>query len=112
MVSRILIPGICLSLLIMYQTMRINTNMTFLTFVLGAFIFYAIGLPLIMTKVWIAGFGMVFISLVLFFFIIVHQVQTNKYIYLAFNMEDSMEDMFEIKRTDVMNLRRKWKKIK
>ena len=95
-----------------YLMMRNNSSSLFLTFILGGFMFYAIGLPLLMSTMWIAGFAMIFISMMLFLAIIIRQTTTNKYIYLAFNMEDSMEDMFEIKKTDIMNLKRRWIKPK
>jgi len=96
-----------------YLLARGNASRLPLTFILGALMFYAIGLPLfVSTKLWFGGLCMMFVSLLIFLLVMVQLVQTNKYIYLAFDMESSMEDMFEIKRTDLFNLRRKWKRPK
>jgi len=100
--------------LILYLFMRNNVLTKYSPFLIGAFMFYALGFVFLMLPfnfTFITGIGMVFIALIVFLFIILQLINTNKYIYLAFNMEDSMEDLFEIKRTDIMNLKKKWKKI-
>jgi len=90
-----------------------NNSITLISpFLIGAMAFYAIGLPFLITSLWYVALAPMFISMLLFLLVIGRLTTTNKYLYLAFNMEDSMEDMFDIKKTDIMNLRRRWKKYK
>jgi len=94
-----------------YLLMRINESKVYITFILGAFIFYAIALPLLITSYWFVSLTMIFISLTFFAVLLSSIYQTNKYIYLIFNIENSFEDIFKIKKTDILNLKKKWKKI-
>jgi len=60
----------------------------------------------------IIGFYMLTAILLIALFLLVTVQRSLKYIQLAFGMEDSFEDIFDIKKTDIQNLKRRWIKVK
>jgi len=57
------------------------------------------------------GTGIVCISFIYIVVILLQLETDSKYLYLAFDMESSMEDMFKIKKSDTSNLTKRWKKV-
>ena len=63
-------------------------------------------IPLLISGILTFAFSMVYVAVILF------QLQTDeKVLFLSFGMTNSMTDMFDIKRSDIMDLRRTWKKV-
>jgi len=100
--------------LLIYSLVRANTNRHELTFMLGGIIFFAIGIPLAMSSVLQAsliGVTMVLIGSLLFIVVMLSMVKADKYLQLAFDINSSMKDLFKIKKSDIMDMERRWVKI-
>jgi len=79
-----------------------------------SFIGFIISVGLIATgyiPMLISGAVVSAVSLIYVFIILNQLQQDEKHIFLAFEMENSMTDIFEIKKTDILNLKKTWKKV-
>jgi len=97
---------------LLYRNGLIKYSMTILSL---AYIAVFIGFPLSSLpylQLFVAGVYLMAIGLFLAIIVFYKIKKYEKYAHLAFGITDVMEDVFEIKKTDIKELKKTWKKVK
>ena len=101
--------------LMTYWTIKGSLWMRFTILIALSYVGLFIGIPFIMLPHILAffiGFLIMLMSAAILIIVIVNINTSLKYLQLAFDTEDSFEDIFDIKKSDIRNMRRRWIKVK
>lgn len=96
-----------------YWMIKGNLQLRLSALVIVIYMGIFIGFPLCLTlypSLFVAGTYILITSAVLCLVVVLRVQQDTKYLQLAFGMENSMEELFKIKKSDIRDMRRVWKK--
>lgn len=95
----------------MYLLARSNANSSLKTLIIIATMFYIPGLILLFAndmQLFLLGGLLVGMSLLTIIYIVKLKEEDDKHFFLAFGITNFMEDVFEIKKSDIDGLKKKW----
>lgn len=99
----------------MYLTLRLMSNIKSFTLIIVSMMLYVPGIILIFANVLsllFLGVILIFMAVSCILFIIQMKEKDDKYLKLSLGINCLMEDIFEIKKSDVNSLKKVWKVIK
>jgi hypothetical protein len=98
-----------------YWLIKGNLRLRCLVLLIPAFLAWILAIPLAMTMylpMQIAAGALVVLGVSAELAIFIQLDRDQKYLVLAFDIDDTFEDIFNIQKTDTLNMKKTWKKVK
>jgi len=98
-----------------YWLIKGNLRLRCLVLSIPAFLTWILAIPLAMTMYFpmvIAAGALVALGIITELVIFIQLEQDQKYLVLAFDIDDTFSDIFDIQKTDTLNMKKTWKKVK
>ena len=99
----------------LYLLLRGTSNMRLQILVVISIMFYIPGMILLFANnmsLFLLGGLLVGMAIITILFVVQLKEKDDKYLHLSLGINVLMEDVFEIKKADIDNLKKKWKVIK
>jgi len=98
-----------------YWLIKGNLRLRCLVLSIPAFLAWILAIPLAMTMylpMVVAAGALVVLGIITELVIFIQLEQDQKYLVLAFDVDDTFSDIFDIQKTDTLNMKKTWKKVK
>ena len=101
--------------LLAYWTIKGNLWIRYIIIIAVIYVGIFIGIPLVVMPffpLFVIGIYLCIVAALLAMVVLFEMFQSLKYLQLAFDTENSFEDIFDIKKSDIRNMKRRWIKVR